>query len=304
MRRGSRLHLNGSFAMTDSDRTPWTVQRVLRWAAEDFERRGLDSPRLDAELLLGHATGLDRIELILHAEKPLDADELERFRELIRRRRAGEPIAYVLGEREFYGMTFEVTADVLIPRPDTETLVEVALERTRERSLYGRLLDLCTGSGCVAVAFARHRPTWKVTGADVSERAIALARRNAARSGAIWGVGFVAGDLFEPVRGRRHECIAANPPYIPSGNIAGLMRDVRDFEPRLALDGGTDGLDFVRRIVEQSREHLTPGGLLALEVGYDQAARAGELFEASGFSELERARDYGGHERVVSGRLL
>lgn len=288
--------------MNSSERRPWTVKRVLHWAGEDFARHGIENPRLDAELLLGHATGLTRIDLILQAEKPLAPDELERFRALIRRRRGGEPVAYVLGQREFYGLNFKVAADVLIPRPDTETLVEVALERTSERSLYGRLLDLCTGSGCVAVAFANRRPTWKVTGVDISERAVALARENAVKSGTIWGVGFLQGDLFDPVRGHSYESIVANPPYIPSGEIAGLMRDVRDFEPRLALDGGRDGLDFVRRIVKESPEHLVPGGLLALEVGHDQAARVGALFEARGFGEIQRSRDYGGHERVVSGR--
>lgn len=169
---------------------PWTIARVLKWATEDFRGRGMESPRLDAELLLGLSLGLDRVRLILEAARPLTPEELSSYRELIKRRRSGEPIAYIRGEREFYGLPIRVTPAVLIPRPDTETLVEVALERTRGRHMYGRALDLCTGSGCVAIAFAKERPTWRVTGVDVSAAAIAVARQNAerlsARAAARW----------------------------------------------------------------------------------------------------------------------
>jgi release factor glutamine methyltransferase len=286
--------------MTTAAAEAWTIQRVLRWATSDFVHRGLDSARLDAELLLARATGLDRIQLIVQAERPLEAAELGRYRALIQRRRAGEPVAHLLGEREFYGLPIHVSSQVLIPRPDTETLVDVALARTRAACMYGRLLDLCTGSGCVAIAFAHGRSTWRVTGADISDAAIAMARRNAARCGTVWGVRFTAGDLFEPIGEERFDLVTANPPYVPTEEIARLDPGVRDFEPRLALDGGPDGLAVLRRIIDGAVGHLTPGGLLAVEVGHDQAENVAALFAAAGFVAIERARDYGGHERVVS----
>jgi release factor glutamine methyltransferase len=280
---------------------PWSIGRVLRWAADDFARRGLPSPRLDAELLLSLVLGVDRIRLIVDAAQPLGDAELSAYRELIKRRRRGEPIAYIRGEREFYGRRFRVDARVLVPRPDTETLVEVALARTQSRSLYGRALDLCTGSGCVAISFALERRTWKVTGVDVSAAAAELAHENAVRLGAAFSTRWLLGDLFAPLAAREHfELITANPPYIPHADIAGLDADVRDFEPHLALDGGPDGLDLVRRVIDAAPEHLAAGGLLALEIGHDQADRTATLLEARGFRAIERRRDYGLIERVVS----
>jgi release factor glutamine methyltransferase len=282
----------------------WTVERVLGFASDDFKSRGLDTPRLDAELLLCHVLGLDRVKLILECKRPLRSDELGRYRELIKRRRAREPIAYILGGREFYGHWFHVDSRVLIPRPDTETLVDVALVRTRDRSMFGDALDLCTGSGCVAIAFAKRRPTWRVSGTDLSEGAVQLARENALRLGAVLGVRFVAGDLsqaFGP--DERFDLVTANPPYVPSADVDALEAGIRDYEPRLALDGGQDGMAVVRRIVEESRSRLRPGGVLALEVHYDQAVRVSEILQRAGFVDVERTKDYGGHERVVSARF-
>lgn len=281
---------------------PWTIARVLRWAAEDFGKRNNPSPRLDAELLLASALATDRVKLVIESERALEPGELALYRSLIERRRRGEPVAYILGRREFFGLELRVDRRALVPRPDTETLVEVALDRTRARSLYGRALDLCTGSGCVAIAFAKARPTWRVTGTDVSTDALSLAWENARRLGVAPSLATLAGDLFAPVSGARFELVVANPPYIPSADIATLDVDVREFEPRGALDGGPDGLDLVRRVVRQAPDHLAPGGLLAVEVGHDQAERAAALFEQSGFSAIERRRDYGGYERVVSGQ--
>jgi release factor glutamine methyltransferase len=266
----------------------WTIERVLTWAAEDFGRRGIGSPRLDAELLLGHVLHVDRIRLILDRDLTLRPDQLAHFRELIKRRRAGEPIAYIRGTREFYGLPFQVDRRVLIPRPDTEPLVEVALVRTRGRDLFGRALDLGTGSGCVAIALARERPTWLVTGVDLDPAALGVARDNAVRLGAVPGVRFLAGDLFAAVpEGEPFDLVVANPPYVPAAEYDKLQRTIRDYEPRLALHGGTDGLDVVRRI----------------EIGFDQGDAVSGLFERAGLEAIERARDYGGHERVVSGRM-
>ncbi|MFO0564134.1 MAG: peptide chain release factor N(5)-glutamine methyltransferase [Polyangiaceae bacterium] len=280
----------------------WTVQRVLSWATEDFRARSFESPRLDAELLLSESIGLDRVRLIIEAKRPLSPAELAKFRELIKRRRSGEPVAYILGRREFFGLVFRVDSRVLIPRPDTEALVEVALERTRSHSMYGRMLDLCTGSGAVAVAFAKQRPTWRVTASDVSADALQLAQENALRLGTIFGMSFCAGDLFAALAAeQRFELVTANPPYIPDAELQAISREIREFEPALALVGGPDGLDVVRRVVAGSRAVLEPGGVLAVEVHYDQAGRVRQLLEAEGFSSIETRRDYGGHERVVSG---
>lgn len=285
-------------------RSDWTVARVLAWAADDFRARGIDSPRLDAELLLGHVLGVDRVRLILESPRMLSAAELASYRELIQRRRRREPIAYIRGEREFYGLPIKVDRRVLVPRPDTETLVEVALERTARVNLDGDLLDLCTGSGCVAVAFSRRRPTWRAIGVDISEDAVDVARENAERAGAVLGVSFLVGDLDASLpKDARFDLVTANPPYIPSADIETLDADVRDFEPRIALDGGADGLDVVRRVVAVAAGRLRPAGVVAIEVGAGQAPAVEALLAARGFANIQRAADYGGHERVVSGEL-
>jgi release factor glutamine methyltransferase len=281
----------------------WTVESLLRWATEDFRARGIENPRLDAELLLCRALGTTRIQLIVEAKRPLAEGELSAMRELVKRRRAREPIAYILGEREFYGRTFRVDRRVLVPRPDTETLVSVALARTRAVSMSTRVLDLCTGSGCVAITIARERPTSSVFAADVSADALAVARDNALRLGA-YNVAFRQGDLFAAVeKERRFDLVTANPPYIPSAEIASLMLDVRDHEPRLALEGGADGLALVRRIVADAPAHLAPGGVLALEVGAGQAPAVAAMLAQTGLAHVEIERDYARIERVVSGVL-
>jgi release factor glutamine methyltransferase len=292
-------------AGSDSAATGWTIRRVLAWAAEDFARRQFESARLDAELLLGEALGVDRIRLVIDRERPLSSTELGRFRELVRRRRAGEPVAYIRGRREFFGLEFRVDPRALIPRPDTETLVDVALERTRRRDLFGRAVDLCTGSGCVAIAFARERPTWRVTGVDIDPEAVALARENALRLGALPTVSFRVGDLFRALReGERFDLVTANPPYIPTSEYEALPPMIHDFEPRVALDGGADGLLVTARLIADAPAHLAPGGLLAVEVAWDQAEHVAELMRQAGLVDIGRYRDYAGIERVVSGRRL
>ncbi len=282
--------------------TTWTVQKAILWATSDFQKKGFETPRLEAELLLGAILNLDRVRLIVQGLQPLTETELADFREAIVRRRRGEPIAYILGHREFFGRRFFVDERVLIPRPDTEILVETALQKTKHRALFGRALDLCTGSGCIAVSFAKARPTWKVTATDISEEALGVARRNALQHGALWGVRFVSGDLFEPITGERFELILSNPPYIPAAEVAELDTGVKDFEPTLALDGGTSGLDFYPRLAKGAAAALVPGGILAVEVGAGQAPVVEREFQNAGFVETERFKDYGGHERVVCGR--
>jgi release factor glutamine methyltransferase len=271
---------------------------------DDFRARGIDSPRLDAEVLLAKALGTTRIQLIVDSKRPLAPDELARMREMVRRRRAREPVAYILGEREFYGRTFRVDRRVLVPRPDTETLVDVALTRTRALSMSLRALDLCTGSGCVAITLGRERPTSSVVGGDISADALDVARDNALRLGA-YNVAWRQGDLFAAVAlPARFDLITANPPYIAVGDFASLQAEVRDHEPRLALDGGDDGLSLVGRVVAGAPARLvSPSGVLAVEVGAGQATAVVELFERAGFAEIEVKRDYARIERVVSGML-
>jgi len=283
----------------------WTVARVLAWASDDLKKRAAsDSPRLDAELLLCRALGIDRVRLIVESQRPLDAAELARFKEMLIRRRRCEPIAYILGEREFYGHRFSVTRDVLIPRPDTEVLVDVALTRTEHLALHGRALDVCTGSGCVAIAFAKERPTWHVTGSDISGAALEIARGNALRLGAILNVDFRQADLFEGLSSdTRFDLISANPPYIPEGDAPTLSPDIRNHEPSAALYGGADGLAIIRRLLEAAPALLAPGGVLAMEVGAGQADRVAKGFARYGFAEVEQAQDYAHIPRVVSGRI-
>ncbi len=277
----------------------WTVRDVVAWMTDDLRKRGVEGARLDAELIVAQALGIDRIKVIISGERSLSPVELETIRALFRRRRTAEPVAYLRGEREFYGRPFRVDRRVLVPRPDTEILVEVALRRLRGRDLSARVLDLCTGSGCVAITLKLERPTLSVDATDLSPDAIAVARDNAHRLGAIWNVRFAVGDLLAP--GGPYDLITANPPYIATSEIATLQADIRDHEPRLALDGGADGLDLVRRIVAAAPGWLAPGGALAMELGAGQAEEVVRLFEAHGFTDVQKTRDYGGHDRVVSG---
>jgi release factor glutamine methyltransferase len=279
----------------------WTIESLVRWATDDFRARGIENPRLDAEVLVAWALKIDRVRIIIDGKRPLEPGELAKLRELVKRRRAREPVAYLRGEREFYGRVFKVDRRVLIPRPDSETLVEVALQRTLHCSMSMRALDLCTGSGCVAITLARQRPTSHVHATDVSEPALALARENALRLGA-YNASFSAGDLFAAkLPWPRFDVVTANPPYIPTAEVATLTPDIKDFEPRIALDGGGDGLDLVRRIVADAPERLVRGGVLALEIGAGQAPKVKELLEARGFTAVTSTRDYGKIERVVSG---
>jgi release factor glutamine methyltransferase len=277
----------------------WTIGSLVKWAADDFRTRGIESPRLDAELLVAHALQIDRVRVILDAQRPLEGAELATLRDLVKRRRSFEPIAYLRGEREFYGLKFRVDKRVLVPRPDTETLVDAALVRSAHVSMSMRQLDLCTGSGCVAIAMARQRPTAKVHASDLSNDALTVARDNALRLGA-YNVAFAESDLFAAFAGRRFDVITANPPYVATAEIATLMPDVRDHEPRLALDGGDDGLDLVRRIVAAAPDHLVAGGLIALEIGAGEAPATAALLESRGFRDVRIHRDITRIERVVS----
>jgi release factor glutamine methyltransferase len=253
---------------------------------------------LENRILLCHATGLTRVQLITQAERVLTDLETEHLNALVQRRLAGEPIAYIVGKREFFGLDFDVSDAVLIPRPDTELIVELALERLAEGA--PRLLDMGTGSGAIAVAVAHTRPDATVTALDVSDAALAVARRNASANGA--AVRFLASDWFAALDGaERFEVIASNPPYIASGDVHLSQGDLR-FEPVGALTDHADGLSALRTIVAGAPKYLVDGGWLLLEHGYDQAAAVRALLAARGFVDVQSWQDLAGIERVSGGR--
>jgi len=276
----------------------WTVLKLLRWTADYFAGRGLDAPRLDAELLLAATLGLDRVGLYVNFERPLQADELAAYRERVRRRAGREPLAYILGQAEFWSLPLKVTPEVLIPRPETELLVEEALPRLTGRQ---QVLDVGTGSGALAIALAHERQELLVTAIDVSPAALAVAADNARSNGVAERIRFAQHDLGLLPPGP-FDLIVANPPYVPSGELAALMPEVRDFEPQLALDGGIDGLDAYRALARQAGVVLTAAGWLLVEVGSGQAPAVQELFAGAGLKEIFVSRDLAGIERVVGGR--
>jgi release factor glutamine methyltransferase len=277
---------------------PWTVLDVIRWTAARFGERGLATPRLDAELIVAHVLALPRIQLYVQSDRPLSAAELGDIRGLIKRRQAGESVAYLVGKKEFWGLELAVDARVLVPRPDTETLIEEA--RARLEGLEApRIADVGTGSGALAVTLAKLRPDAVVFASDVSVGALEVARGNAERLGV--AVTFLEGDLAAPLLPHApFRLIVANLPYIPSGALAALPPEVRA-EPALALDGGADGLDLVRRLIGAAPALLAVGGALALEIGAGQAAATSALLTAAGFVEISVRPDLAGVERVVAG---
>ena len=280
---------------TDAD--IWTTLKVLTWTTGYLAEKGVENARREAEWLLCEATGLDRVGLYLNFDKPMSDDELAAYRALVTRRGKREPLQHILGSQEFDGLSFLVTPAVLIPRHDTETLLEQALQHAPHLH---SILDIGTGSGCIAIALARRLPEAQVTAVDLSVEALALAQRNAELHGA--AVEFLQGSFFEPVAGRRFDLIVSNPPYITSADLLALQPEVRDHEPILALDGGPDGLTAYRAIVSQAATHLEPNGWLLLEVGAGQAADVAALLAQAGFGGIITATDPGGIERVVGGR--
>jgi len=280
-------------------REAWTVLDLLKWTAGYFAGKGIENGRLDAELLLAEILKLNRIGLYLNFDRPVDRDELAVFRALIERRARREPIAYILGRCEFWSLTFKVTPDVLIPRGDTETLVEAALKVLPQG---GSLLDVGVGSGAIALAIAHERPDAQVEGIDLSPAALAIAAGNAQRLGLADKVALRSGDLFALDGNCQYDVIVSNPPYIAIGEEATLMPEVRDFEPALALFAGDDGLDCYRALIPTAKTALKDSGILLVEVGAGQAAAVAELFASSGYAEIFTNRDLAGIDRVVAGR--
>lgn len=277
----------------------WTVLKVLQWTADYLSQKGVENGRRDAELLLCATLDLDRVGLYLNYDRPLSPAELAAFRERVGRRARREPLQHVLGRTEFWSLPFLVTPAVLIPRGDTEVLVEEALKRVAGPC---SILDVGTGSGAIAIALAHELPTAAVTAVDISTEALAVAAENARGNGVEGRVSFLQADLGALPVGP-YDLVVANPPYIPAGDLAGLMPEVRDFEPHLALNGGGDGLDCYRRLMPAAAACLKSSGWLLLEVGCGQAPQVLELLRETGFDERFAARDLAGIERVVGGRF-
>ncbi len=276
----------------------WTPLRLIAWTQDFFAKKGVDAPRLTAEVLLAHALSCDRVRLYLDFDKPLGDPELARFRELVRRRADGEPTAYLVGKKEFWGRPFRVDARVLVPRPETELVLEAALAALPPG---GRALDLCTGSGCLGVSLALERPGARVLATDVSEDALAVARENAAALGAV--VEFATGDVWAAVHGAaRFDVVVSNPPYVPSKELSALSREVRR-EPCIALDGGEDGLEVIRRVVAGAPARLVPGGVLCVEMHESHAESLPRLCREAGFASAEARRDLAGLPRFTVARM-
>ncbi len=295
------------------DAGPWTILRLLTWTQAHFLRHGLDSPRLCAEVLLAHVLQCERIHLYTRHDQAPDETALGAFRELVRQAAAGRPIAYLVGRKEFFSLPFEVGPDVFIPRPETEILVERTIDLARRAPAPPAILDLCTGSGCIAVCLAKHLKDARLFASDISQAALTVARRNAERHGVADRIEFRCGDLFEPwrtgIEGKAgampapFDLIVCNPPYVATQG-APVAPNVRDFEPHLALFAGPDGLDIVRRILAAAPSWLAGDGHLLLELAFDQAPTVRGLLAAAPWRNVSTYRDGAGHERVVHARRL
>ena len=280
----------------------WTVKAILESSAGFLKQKGSESPRLEAEILLAHVLGCDRIQLYVRFARELTDDERGRMRDLVRRRAAAEPVAYLVGYREFFGKRFEVNRHVLVPRPSTETLVMEALDAGREFDAPA-VLDLCTGSGCVAVSVACGLRDARVLATDVCDDALVVARGNVRRHGVEDRVGVAGGDLFDAVpAGDTFDLVLGNPPYVEESGWDHLPADIREHEPRIALLGGEDGLSFARRIVEGAPARLNPGGWLMLENGSPQTPALEDVMRAHGFTDVRTAVDADRLPRIVIGR--
>lgn len=284
----------------------WTVGGLLEWTERFLAQKGVEFPRLDASVLLAHALGCKRIDLygVRHAE-PATEEVRQRYRELIRRRIEGCPVAYLVGRKEFYSMELEVSPAVLIPRPDSEVAVVECL-RLMKGLAEPRVLDVGTGSGNLAVAIAKHHAGARVTAVDVSPDALAVAQRNAAKHGVAERIRFLASELFAAIPAGEHfDLIVCNPPYIPTEDVKGLAPGVRDYEPHLALDGGPDGYAVFARLIAEAPGYLDRGGFLVIEIGSPQEGLARERLAARGGYELApTVHDHSRHPRVLLARWL
>lgn len=281
--------------------TEWTIRALMEWTERHFQQKGIESPRLEAQLLLAHALDCRKTELYTRWDEVIGEDKRSKFRDLIRRRLEGCPVQYLLGYREFFLLQLEVTPAVLIPRPESELLVTEALNHLKLREA-PRVLDVGTGSGCIALAVAHRHKSARITGSDISAEAIEVARRNAAKHKLAERVQFVLSDLFASMDSEQFDVIVSNPPYVSAPEYAELGPQVRDFEPRLALDGGPDGYAIYDRLIPAAAERLASGGVLLLEIGFRQEDGVRQRFVAAGLQTGPAIRDDQRLPRVMIGR--
>jgi release factor glutamine methyltransferase len=280
----------------------WTILDLLQWTQKHFAEKGIETARLDAECLLAFALGVDRMRLYIDYEKPVSEEERATFRKLVRRRGADRiPVAQIIGRKEFWSLDLRVTADVLTPRPDTETLVSAALGLLPDAQAPVRILDIGTGSGAVALALASERPRAQIVATDVSAAALAVARENAERCGALTRVELRQGALFEPVSGERFDLVVSNPPYLGEADRASLAPELAH-EPDGALFAGPQGLELLEPLVRQAPEALVPDGALAVECDPAQADRVAGWCREAGLLSVTKHRDLAGRNRVVAAR--
>lgn len=282
----------------------WRVIDLIEWTTEYFGRHRIPTPRLDAELLLCHIQQKSRLQLYLQFDMPVFRDQLSRYRELIKQRATHTPVSYLTNHKEFMSLDFYVDGRVLIPRPETEVLVETVLQREKEGC---RLVDIGTGSGAIAISLAANRRDWEIVTTDLSREALAVAQRNAETHNCTDQIQFLHGDLFEPLLNLsdpRFDWIVSNPPYVSTEDTASLSPDVRDHEPEMALFAGAGGLEVIQRIIADAPEFLKPGGKLALEIGYNQSPDIQDLIRSLPvYKRHEVIKDYAGVERIVVASL-
>jgi release factor glutamine methyltransferase len=279
---------------------PWTVGRVLTWTTDFLKQRGSETPRLDAEVMLAHVLAWDRVQIYVRFEQEIDEAARSGFRELVRRRAEGAPVAYLVGRKEFYSLSFRVSPAVLIPRPDSEFVVVAFLEVTRDL-VSPAAVDVGTGSGCLAIASTHHHPTARFIATDISEKALEIAQDNAKVLGVADRIEFRIGNQLDPVaEDGPFDAIVSNPPYIPTSELMRLESGVRDYEPHTALDGGESGLAVVGSLIEQSARLLKPGGHLILEIGDAQEIPVRKLIAAQRDYQLgPTVYDHSSHPRVI-----
>jgi release factor glutamine methyltransferase len=278
------------------------VLELQRWTTDYFARAGIESARLDAEVLLAFALGIDRLRLYIDYEKPVTSEERDRFRELVQRRaKERVPVSLLLGEREFWSLSFRVTPDVLTPRPETETLVEATLARIPDPESDVRILDIGTGSGAIALALVHERPKARITATDLSQAALQIAAENADALRVRERIRFLEGDLFEPVANECFDLVVSNPPYLARDDESTLPPELAH-EPEMALFGGSDGLDVIGRLVAEAGDHLSPGGWLLMELSPEQVEAVERSCVQAGFVDVERRFDLAQRPRVVGAR--
>ena len=284
---------------------PLSIRSALLWGAQVLRHAGIGSHRLDAEVLLRHVLNLEKEQLYVNGDAPISAGQEAEFRGLLLRRSCREPIAYITGHKEFWSLDFFVIPAVLIPRPETELLVEVALQYARRLASGSplKVLDLGTGSGAIPVCLAKEHAATQIVAVDISSVAIDVAGVNARRHGVADRIRFLAGNLFAPVKPlpETFDLIVSNPPYIRSGELPRLVPEIREWEPTVALDGGPDGLDTYRRIIAEGHKYLATGGSIVLEIGADMAPDVADLFSRSGcYGPASVYHDYAGKDRVIA----